>query len=102
MLIANKVNEWTTYRTTGKIGTSSKSIRAYLFHCCVDMMCLSLLQGDSGGPLVCRPDGGEAWKLYGVTSWGEGCAKEQRPGIYTRVTRFLDWIETTITRKSIY
>lgn len=51
-------------------------------------------QGDSGGPLVCQEDG--SWTVYGATSWGRGCARDDYPGIWARVHEAMDWIETTM------
>ncbi|XP_005606217.2 transmembrane protease serine 2 isoform X1 [Equus caballus] len=47
-------------------------------------------QGDSGGPLVTLKS--SIWWLIGDTSWGSGCAKMNRPGVYGNVTVFTDWI----------
>ena len=37
-------------------------------------------QGDSGGPAVTQ--NGDNWEVTGVTSWGSGCAFQNRPGVY--------------------
>ncbi|XP_049876408.1 trypsin-1-like [Pectinophora gossypiella] len=50
---------------------------------------------DSGGPLIVRGDKGRA-TLIGVVSTGSGCARARMPGIYTRVSRYIDWITDSV------
>lgn len=58
-------------------------------------------QGDSGGPAVSllpSPATGELRAtLVGITSWGYGCGRENKPGVYTRVSKYTPWIYDKIS-----
>ncbi|XP_051696732.1 kallikrein-15 [Oryctolagus cuniculus] len=50
-------------------------------------------EGDSGGPLIC---GGA---LQGIVSWGDvPCDTTTKPGVYTKVCHYLEWIRETMKR----
>ncbi|XP_036925829.1 vitamin K-dependent protein C isoform X1 [Sturnira hondurensis] len=66
-----------------------------------NMLCAGILgdprdacEGDSGGPMVVSFHG--TWFLVGLVSWGEGCGRLHNYGIYTKVSRYLDWIYSHI------
>ncbi|XP_067283256.1 transmembrane protease serine 9-like [Pseudorasbora parva] len=67
-----------------------------------NMLCAGLLnqggkdscQGDSGGPMVSK--NGSQWIQSGVVSFGVGCADPKYPGVYARVSRYQDWINSNI------
>uniref|UniRef100_A0ABI7WNA8 Coagulation factor IX n=1 Tax=Felis catus TaxID=9685 RepID=A0ABI7WNA8_FELCA len=48
-------------------------------------------QGDSGGPHVTEVEGINF--LTGIISWGEECAMKGKYGIYTKVSRYVNWIK---------
>jgi len=54
--------------------------------------------GDSGGPLVCRNGGGK-YKLVGATSWGSGTCQSKNPSMYTRVSKFISWVDNVLAGK---
>jgi len=51
-------------------------------------------QGDSGGPLVWRTSSGPI--LVGVVSWGDGCARKLKYGVYTSVSAYRPWIDRVL------
>ncbi|XP_030157379.1 polyserase-2 isoform X1 [Lynx canadensis] len=51
-------------------------------------------QGDSGGPLVCE-EGGQ-WFQAGITSFGFGCGRRNRPGVFTAVAPYEAWIREQV------
>ncbi|XP_012287573.1 serine protease snake [Orussus abietinus] len=54
-------------------------------------------QGDSGGPLQRILDTPYCmYSIVGVTSFGRFCASKDSPGIYSRVSSYLDWIESIV------
>nr|XP_040021980.1 serine protease hepsin isoform X2 [Gasterosteus aculeatus aculeatus] len=55
-------------------------------------------QGDSGGAFVAEDclSKTKRYRLLGVVSWGIGCAMAKKPGVYTRISRFLPWISTAM------
>lgn len=48
-------------------------------------------QGDSGGPLFYPPD-----ILVGTVSWGYSCGQPENPGVYSRLSASMDWIESIL------
>nr|XP_031325640.1 transmembrane protease serine 11A isoform X3 [Camelus dromedarius] len=48
-------------------------------------------RGDSGGPLVGK-DLKDTWYLIGIVSWGDNCGQKNKPGVYTKVTYYRNWI----------
>lgn len=57
--------------------------------------------GFSGGPLMVFDERNQAWNVAGIISYGNGCAIADSPGVYTRVSMYVDWIETYTNSSSI-
>jgi secreted trypsin-like serine protease len=53
-------------------------------------------QGDSGGPLFRFED----YSLVGIVSWGYSCGLPQYPGVYSKISSSLEWIQSIIKPKN--
>ncbi|PNF38946.1 hypothetical protein B7P43_G07030 [Cryptotermes secundus] len=54
-------------------------------------------QGDSGGPIqITRHNNQCLYSIIGITSFGKFCAAKNAPGVYTRVSSFVPWIESIV------
>jgi len=55
---------------------------------------LDSCQGDSGGPVMSTISGSK--EVVGIVSWGFGCARRLKYGVYTRVTTVSQWASETM------
>ncbi|CAJ0916929.1 unnamed protein product [Ranitomeya imitator] len=49
-------------------------------------------EGDSGGPFVMKDPISKRWYQMGIVSWGEGCDRDGKYGVYTHVHRLRKWV----------
>uniref|UniRef100_A0A8C9BDA0 Transmembrane protease serine n=1 Tax=Phocoena sinus TaxID=42100 RepID=A0A8C9BDA0_PHOSS len=75
-----------------------KQPHMYGRHIKFGMFCAGYLEGiydacmgDSGGPLVGK-DLKDTWYLIGIVSWGDNCGQKNKPGVYTKVAYYRNWI----------
>lgn len=73
----------------------------FCFTCVVFNTVLSGSQGDSGGPLSCFM--GSRYELAGLVSWGVGCGRARRPGVYTKLQQHFEWMSDVMSKfRSVY
>ena len=54
--------------------------------------------GDSGGPLQCQ-NGDDTWSVRGIVSWGIGCARPNKFGVYSNVSKYMPFLNKVMSGK---
>ncbi|XP_030241453.1 venom protease [Drosophila navojoa] len=69
---------------------------------CAGSSTVDACQGDSGGPLMLPQLDGSIYRYYllGIVSFGYECAKPGFPGVYTRTSSYMSWIQQTLAGAS--
>lgn len=118
--VANQLLTVIGFGVTSQYGASPKnlmkaSVRAFSFEDCNDfnsysgyivdnaMVCAGITQGgvdscygDSGGPLLVQGSAARLDVQVGIVSFGDGCGLPNKPGVYTRVSTYANWINTQV------
>lgn len=56
-------------------------------------------QGDSGGPMVIKDETMGTLTLIGIVSFGDGCGRPNKYGIYTNVSYVAEWIQSVMNEQ---
>ncbi|XP_055622434.1 phenoloxidase-activating factor 2-like [Toxorhynchites rutilus septentrionalis] len=57
-------------------------------------------KGDGGAPLAC-PRGNGEYVQTGIVAWGIGCGGKDVPGVYVKVSNFVEWIENHLQQEGV-
>lgn len=59
-------------------------------------------KGDSGGPIELdqKLARGTFSTIVGITSFGKACGFVSIPGVYTRVSNYIEWIEDIVWKQN--
>ncbi|XP_068458101.1 uncharacterized protein [Clinocottus analis] len=78
------------------IESTQLRISTNMFCAGYDAIAKDACKGDSGGPHVTSYSG--TYFITGIVSWGEGCARKGKYGVYTQVSKYITWIQKGIAQ----
>ncbi|XP_067833377.1 complement C1r subcomponent-like protein [Heptranchias perlo] len=84
---------------TARIGGRAPVVSANMFCAGLPEGGRDACAGDTGGGLLVPDPSSGAWHLVGIVSWGVGCGRPGSYGVYTRVSRYLAWIDRVISAR---